>query len=198
MQERRVSSRLDRAARTVGLTLFFLVVAGLFLGGVLYVFFPGGHSSVLGSVFLAISVPIMFLEAKRWVRALPGIFGVAVLNGLISLWTGHAVNDPSQPVSRLRTMTIIWFFAVCAVLSDKLRRQELLILDRLALIVFAFSFSFWIGYDSARTQERGSLAFFDLTELIAMGIGLLSLLLASLHSRKRRVTSPVERQNRPL
>jgi hypothetical protein len=156
VQEPRLSSRLDNAVRTVGLTLYFLVIAGLFVAGVLYVFFPGDHSPILGSVFLAISVPVMFLEASRWVRALPGILGLAILNGLISFSTGHAINDPSLPVSRLNIMTLILSFAICAVLSDKLRRQELVMLDRLALIVFAFSFAFSVGYGSARTEQRGS------------------------------------------
>jgi hypothetical protein len=146
-------------------------------------------------LFLLISIPVMVLEANRWVRALPGILGLAVFNGLIMLSSGRAISNPSVPVPRLNTSILILFFGVTAVLSDKLRQRKLLITDRIALIVFAFSLAFWAGYTSIGSQQRGTLAFFGPAELISMGTGLLSLLFASLHRRKRRVTSALERQS---
>ncbi len=37
----------------------------------------------------------------RWAKALPGIFGIATLNGLIILISGHALNEPAIQVPRL-------------------------------------------------------------------------------------------------
>jgi hypothetical protein len=114
MQKPGTISRVKSGLRLAGLTLVFLGIAGLFFVGASYSFFPAGHSRALGLVFLAISAPVMVVTMNRWVKVLAGLLALAVLNGVLSISTGHLLANPTQPMSRLDALYITAFFAVAA------------------------------------------------------------------------------------
>src|SRR5579864_9307138 len=155
MSERSAMAQAKSGLRLAGLTLLFLGVGGLFVAGVAYAFFPTGHSHALGWAFLIIATPVMVVEADRWARKLPGILGLAVLNGLIMVSTGHQLGKPSVPVSRLDALVATVFFAACSALSGTLRRRKLNWFDHIGLMGFVFSIAWLLGYDSIKVTSPG-------------------------------------------
>jgi hypothetical protein len=185
MPEKGIKSQVVGGLRLAALTLAGLGVAGLFFGGVAYAFFPTGHSRILGWVFLIISTPVMIVEMNRWVKALPGILGLAVLNGVLMLSTGHALGSRFVPISRLDVLGITLFFAASAVLSQAFKGRELNLVDRIALLAFVSSIASRMGF-TARIPATGGVASApskDPLTFIALGIGLCCLLVAWAYDR---------------
>jgi len=179
-------SQIKSGLRRAGLVLFFLLIAGLFCGGVVYVFFPTGHSRILGGAFLAISAVVMIAEMNRWVRVLPGILGLAVLNGLISLFTGHALNNSSAPISRADMLLVTLFFAACFLVARTFAGHELTLIHRVALMLFAFTLPLWAGHDSTRVAVAGRSATEDRADLIIGAAALGCLLVPWAYDRIQR------------
>jgi hypothetical protein len=186
MQKPGTMSQVKNGLRLAVLTLVFFGIAGLFFAGVNYAFFPTGHSRALGLVFLIISTSVMVVEMNRWVKVLPGILGFAVLNGLIMLFTGHLLNDSSIPISRLDALVITLFFLGSSQLSRTFKDRKLNVIDRVALLAFAFSVPLLIGFNSTREEVKGRSAPLDSIEFITMGIGLCCLLIAWVYERIQR------------
>jgi hypothetical protein len=179
-------SQVRNGFRRAGIILLFLLVAGLFFAGVDYLFFPAGHSRALGLLFLVISMPLMVLTMNRWVRVLVGLLALAVLNGILSISTGHLLANPTQPVSRLDALYLTGFFAAAAVLSSTMKARSLSVFDRISLLIFVFSFACLAGYQG--TRETGVIAPLNSIDLALMGIGLSCLLVAWAvdHIQRRR------------
>ena len=82
------------------LLLFFLLVVAISSGIAVGL----GYSSrprPLGWLLFTAGAVIAILTVCKWANALPAIFGVATLNAIIILITGHALNQPSVPVPRM-------------------------------------------------------------------------------------------------
>ncbi|MGH9352126.1 MAG: hypothetical protein ACRD2G_08210 [Terriglobia bacterium] len=156
----------------------------------IYAFFPSGHSRILGWAFIVVSVIVMVAEMNRWVKVLPGILGLAVLNGLISLSTGHALNNPSAPISRLDMLIVTLFFAACFALAGTFRARDLTIVDRVSLMTFAFTLPLWAGHDSTRIATAGKLAAEDRLDLIIAAVALCCLLVPWAYDRIQRRRGP--------
>ena len=58
------------------------------------------RSRLFGWIFFVAGASVAVMTVNKWAQVLPGIFGVATLNSLMILITGHALNQPSVPVSR--------------------------------------------------------------------------------------------------
>lgn len=183
-------SQVKGGLRRAGAILFFLLIAGLFFGGVIYAFFPSGHSRILGWAFIIVSAMVMVAEMSRWVRVLPAILGLAVLNGLISLATGHALNNPSAPISRLDMLVVTLFFAACSVLARTFTGRGLALVDRASLMVFAFTLPLWMGHDATRTAAAGKLASQDRLDLVIGAVALCCLLVPWVYDRIRNSHRP--------
>lgn len=174
-------SQVKSGFRLAGLALLFLLVAGLFFVGVEIVCFPSsidrgsliGRHTAAGWAFLVFSISIMILEMNRWVRVLAGLLALAVLNGVLSIWSGHVLADPSQPISRLDALYLTAFFAASAGLSSTLRGRKLNAVDRISVLGFVFSFAYLLGYEGAR--HAGKIAPLNATDFTLMGIGLFCL-----------------------
>jgi len=176
-------SQVKSGLRLAGLTLVFFGIAGLFFAGVNYSFFPAGHSRALGLVFLIISAPVMVVTMNRWVKVLAGLLALAVLNGVISISTGHLLANPTQPMSRLDVLYITVFFAVAAALASTLRGRKLNPVDRIAVLAFVSSLALLMEYEGMHGRPGAPLAGTDFT---LMGIGLGCLLVAWGYDRLQR------------
>jgi hypothetical protein len=173
-------SQVKSGFRLAGLALLFFLVAGLFFASVDYLFFPG-HSRALGLVFLVISTPVMVVTINRWVRVMTGILALAVLNGVLSISTGHLLANPAQPISRLDALYLTTFFAAAAALSSTMKARTLSVVDRISVLAFVFSFAYLLGYEGMR--DIGKIAPLNATDFVLMGIGLSCLFLGWAYNR---------------
>jgi hypothetical protein len=192
------TAQVRNALRTVALIALFFGTAALFLGGVAYTFFPSDHSHFLGWILLAVSTAVMIFQMDRWVKVLPGLLGLAVLNGLITIFSGHVLANPTQPVGRLEAFGLTLFFVVSCVLSGTFKDRQLNFVDRTALMAFVFSFAWLLAYDGSRYAPGGKGAAVDARDLIAISVGLSFLIVAWLYyhflnrnvHRSRRAPQP--------
>jgi hypothetical protein len=143
-------SQVKSGFRLAGMMLLFILVAGLFFGGMDYVFFPAEHSRVVGFLFLVISIPIMVATMTRWVKVLAGLFALAVINGLLTIASGHLMGNPALPISRLDGFCITAFFGACAGLASTLRKRTITLVDRTLVLAFLVSFAFLLANEGAR------------------------------------------------
>ncbi len=179
MQKPGTMAQVKSGLQLAALTLLFFGVAGLFLAGVAYSFFPTGHSHALGLVFLIVSVPVMVVTMNRWVKVLAGLLALAVLNGLLSVGTGHLLANPTQPISRADAFYMTVLFAVAAALASTLKGRRLNLVDRIAVMAFVSILAWLVCYEGARiTLGR--------TDFVLMGIGLCCLFSAWLYHRIQR------------
>ena len=176
-------SQLKSGLRLAGLTLVFFGIAGLFFAGVSRAFFPASHSRVLGLAFLVISVPVMVVTMNRWVKVLAGLLALAVLNGLISISTGHLLANPTRPMSKLDALYMTVFFAAAAALASTLKGRKLDLVDRIAVLAFVSSLALLMEYEGTHLRPGAPLASTDFT---LMGIGLCCLLIAWGYGRLQR------------
>lgn len=183
MQKSETMSQVKSGLRLAGLTLLFFGIAGLFLAGVAYSFFPTGHSRALGLVFLISSVPVLVITMNRWVKVLAGLLALAVLNGLISMGTGHLLANPTQPMSRLDALYMTVFFAVAAALASTMKGRKLNLIDRVAVLAFVFSLAVLMCYEGTHLRPGAP---FNSAYFILMGIGLCCLLAAWGYDRVQR------------
>jgi hypothetical protein len=176
MRRRETISQVKSGLLLTALVLFCLFMAGLFFAGINFAFFPDGHSRILGLIFLAVSVPVMFITVDRWVKALASLMGFAVLNGLITMWSGNVLGNPTQPMPRLEAMYLTLYSAAALALSAPLRKGRMSLVVRISAMAFAFSVACLLSYNGA-LESRGH-AHLDVTDFILMGISLSCLLVA--------------------
>ncbi len=183
MQKSGRTSQVKSGLRLAGLTLVFLGIAGLFLAGMSYAFFPASHSRALGLLFLIISVPAMVVTMNRWAKVLAGLLALAVLNGVISISTGHLLANPNQPMSRQDALYITVFFAVAATLASTLKGRKLNLVDRIAVLGFVSSLALLMEYEGTHFGPGAPLGRTDFT---LMGICLCCLLIDWRYGRLQR------------
>lgn len=106
--------------------------------------FAEGHhpSRSLGYVLLGIAALTMVVTAERWKRVFPGIMLAAILNSLLELTRGHAVNNPAVPVGHSTAIIHLVVTTGVTVLALTFKNRRLTVLDRFALLAFVVSF-FW-------------------------------------------------------
>jgi len=139
--------------RHAGGWLLGMAWPGLVYAGIIEAFGPpqafadGRHPSpILGYTLLVVAAVVMVVTAEHWKRVFPGIMLAAILNSVLELTQGHAVNNPSVPVSS-STATIHLIVATgVMLLTLTFRSHRLTMLDRGALLAFVISF-FWGAID---------------------------------------------------
>ncbi|MGI9071125.1 MAG: hypothetical protein ACR2JB_07360, partial [Bryobacteraceae bacterium] len=94
------NERLSRI-RLLILFVLFLVLIVIISGGLATLLGHTARPRPLGWVFFIAGSVIAAVTVDHWARVLPGIFGVATLNGIIILIGEHALNQPSIPVPRV-------------------------------------------------------------------------------------------------
>jgi hypothetical protein len=126
--------------------VFGFVTVTLLLGGLQYAVFPNKlprvssvhRVLVFGWISLLTATAIMIATIKTWVNALPGLCGYAAWGGLIVIASGH-LSGSLVPVPRVTAILLTLYCLGGAVLSSSFTDRDLGLLDRSALMVFAFS-----------------------------------------------------------
>lgn len=189
-QPKTTMSQVKSGFRLVALIIIGFVIAGMFFGGVMRLYFlgevdrsswSGQHAAVVGLVFLIASVPIMFVTMNRWLKVMAGFLGLAVVNGLISLGTGHVLANPTMPISRLYALSLTLFFAAASVLAGKMKNRKLSVVDRILVMAFLVSLGILISFQGQRELTKSEP--FNSAYFILMGIALGCLLVAWGHDR---------------
>lgn len=193
MATRTKMSQVKSGLRLAGLVVLSFFVAGMFFGGVAMLCFPGTidssyflgrYPSVFGPVFLSVSMPTMIATMNRWVKIFGGFLALAVVNGAISIMSGHLLANPTQPVSRLDAFYLTAFFATAAALAWTVGRRKLSVVDRISVMSFLFIFGCQLGYKGPRDVVK--IAPLNATDFTFMGFGLSCLLVAWGYNRLQR------------
>ena len=129
------------------LTFAWLV---LVFSGLGIAFSPQPAFPTIGWTLLTMATVIFLVTMDRWVKALPGILACGVVGGVLTIAAGHTVNHPEVMGSRLDGFAITMLIAISVVLSYRLAKRRLRLLDRVAVFVFALSV-FWQVMNSATT-----------------------------------------------
>jgi hypothetical protein len=144
-----VTSGLRRAAGW----LLGIAWLGLVFGGITEAFgperaFSEGHrpSPILGYALLLAAAAIMVATAEHWKRVFPGIMLGAILNSLLELSRGHAVNNPSVPVAPPTAAIHLLVATGVTLITLTFKSRRMTMLDRGALLAFVTSF-FWGAID---------------------------------------------------
>jgi hypothetical protein len=137
MEERTVMSQVKSGFRTAGAWLLGLGWLGLVFAGMGIAFSTSKYPPAVGWVLLVVAAIILVTTAHRWVKALPGLLGVATLNAFVSIFSGHATNLPSVPISHSEALVATLLFAVSTGLSPSFTVRELRVVDRLAFLIYA-------------------------------------------------------------
>jgi|GEM_PF-2428292 len=131
-------TQVKNGFRSAGTALLGLGWLGLVLGGMAITFSPSSkYPPAVGWVFLAVAATILVTTAQRWVKALPGLLGLATLNALFAMFSGYPTNLPSVPISRSESLVATLLLAVSTALSLSFTVRELRVVDRLAFLIYA-------------------------------------------------------------
>jgi len=147
--KRTVAEQIKSGFRLAGGWLLGLVWLAIVFAGLGEAFdaagqFPEGPHAhrFLGYALLTVAGLTMLIAAEYWKRFFPGIMIAAVLNSLLELLRGHAVNHPSVPVSATTAGIHLLVSAGVAVLTLTFKNRKLSLVDRAALLAFVGVF-FW-------------------------------------------------------
>src|SRR4029077_5580943 len=92
---------------------------------------------IVGWTLLVIAAVILVATADRWGNALPGIMGVATINSIVTISTGHRPNNPSVLISHSQAIVATILLASSTILSLDFRARKLNLLDRMSLLIYA-------------------------------------------------------------
>lgn len=92
-------------------------------GGIIRISRDGADAAV-GWIMLGAGFLVTFGTIDRWGRILPGGFGLAGINALITFWAGHQINQPNIPVPRSVALILAGVFILSAALSGQIAAQE--------------------------------------------------------------------------
>jgi hypothetical protein len=135
-----------------GLKLAVMILAGfaccfVALAGVSIITSPARYPSAVGWGAIAVTLLFAIISVKKWVAALPSVFGLATLNSVLMLASGHLVNDPSKRVAPLTAAAMAVLLLASALLSTTMTNRSLTAFDRAALAFMLTGFLFGISAD---------------------------------------------------
>ncbi len=138
MRESAVRNRSERKspARSaiVGWLFFFVLLVAVISAGISIGLGYSPRPRAFGWVLFVAGLIVAILTVYRWAQVLPGIFGVATLNGLIVLISGHALNQPAIPVPRLVAVLFTMVMADATVMLAGLESRDVTNIDRAAYL----------------------------------------------------------------
>ncbi len=91
------------------------------------------YPAAVGWIVLAMLMGIAAITAERWVRVLPGVLGVAALNALYSLVSGHFGLNPPKPIARPIAAVMMVVLMASAYLATGYMNRRLTKVDRASL-----------------------------------------------------------------
>lgn len=142
----------------VGSILVLFACLGLVGGGLVRIFRDGG-GNLVGWAMLIGGVLVTFATVNQWGRILPGAFGLAGINALITLWSGHQINPPNMPMPRVVAVVLAVAFFSAAVLSGQIAVREFNAAHKLLLLaVFVLLLAAMIANQFAIPGAIGAVA----------------------------------------
>jgi len=133
------------------------------------------HARLLWGAFAVIATILLMVEASRWAQALSWVLLFATSNASSSIFTGHIINMPEQPISRMNALALTLVLAAMTALSFTFLKRKLNRVDRIALLIVLASIAF---FPWAATYEW--------VLYVVSGSSLCSLLVAWAYNRIRR------------
>ncbi len=124
------------------------------------------YPAVFGWLILALLMWTAAIMAERWVRILPGMLGVAALNALYSLVSGHFGLNPPKPIGRPIAAMMMVALIMGAYLATSYMNRRLTAADRVAL-AFAIV-SLLVGLSEAQLALPATIA---IAAFLAVGVG---------------------------
>jgi hypothetical protein len=91
------------------------------------------YPAALGWAVLAVLMGIAAITAERWVSVLPGMLGLAALNALYSLVSGHFGLNPPRPIARPIAGVMMAALIAGAYLATQYMSRRLTTVDRASL-----------------------------------------------------------------
>jgi hypothetical protein len=92
-----------------------------------------------GALCLAFAAGIAAITAQFWIKILPAILGLEVINAFIPAWEGHAVTNPAEPIPRTASILILLILAASSVIATTFQSRQLTTVDRILLLLFLLS-----------------------------------------------------------
>lgn len=127
-------------------------------------------SKVAALLIALVSVTLIFWMTRRWAKHFAGWVGYSVLNGLLMVSSGHAVNNPSILVPRWWAISSTVVMFVSALVSLRFSRKYMLNeVDKVALMTWVLAFTLAVDVESTHATHRESVG------LAAMCLGCLAL-----------------------
>jgi hypothetical protein len=105
-------------------------------------------SQLKGWACLGIAGLAAYLTVDHWVKALPGIFAMAVVAVSLAFERGYVGPDPANSMTRSSAAVFIAVYTACTGLSVTLQSRHLSSIDRAALLGCAASFMFAAASDA--------------------------------------------------
>lgn len=102
---------------------------------------------ILGWVMLAVGAGVAYVTMNQWAKVLSGWLGVSVLNGLLTIESGHLVNQPDKPLARSTASLMTFCLAVSAFFASTFVSRKLTTIDRVMLscVGAVYLIVFWLG-----------------------------------------------------
>jgi hypothetical protein len=163
--------QVKKGFRTVGAWLLGFAWLCLVFAGIIIGFSQNKYPRGLGWALLAVAAAVLVLTADRWIKAFPGILGVATFNSLIAVFSGHATGNVSVLIPKTTAILATLLLAVGTVLSLSFRNERMSALDRSAVLTLVVSIG-WGAVDIRRW-------------LHALAVGICCLFLAVLYKRSK-------------
>lgn len=139
---------LKNAVRTVVSLFAFMLWLMMVFAGLASTTTKSQIPFFVGWILLAVALLISYLTMQQWIKALPGLLGYGVLNGIIMMSTGHLVNNSSHPVPLSESTVMTIFAAGSAVFASKIASRQLTRVDRAALVGVVLSVLLGIANDN--------------------------------------------------
>jgi len=88
----------------------------------------------LGWGLFVVGTVVAIASVERWARILPAIFAPAILNGLLILADGHALNQPTVPFPRREAAVFLALMVVAAYTTAPFANARLTKSDKFACV----------------------------------------------------------------
>jgi hypothetical protein len=117
-----------------GWFFLFLLLIVVISGGIATGLGYSPRPRPLGWVLFTVGTGVAVFTVDRWAKVLPGIFGIATLNGLIIVISGHALNQPAIEVPRLVGALFTVVMASASFITASLADRHVTNIDRAAYV----------------------------------------------------------------
>lgn len=124
------------------------------------------YPAVFGWIILTLLMWIAAITAERWVRILPGMLGVAALNALYSLVSGHFGLNPPKPIGHPIAALMMVALIMGAYLATAYMNRRLTAADRVVLALAIVSLL--VGLSQAQLAVPATIA---IAAFLAAGVG---------------------------